>query len=349
MKILQAFIQKEFYHILRDKRTILILLIMPVMMILIFGFAISTEVQDIRCGIVAPNYTQSIQQSVERIKHNPYFISTPFYEIPQQAELDIKNNLLDMALIFPSDWNKTHQLNILIDASNPTLAQSEYYYLLGTILPNDTSIKMLYNPSMHSAFNFLPGIMGLIFILIGAMMTSVSIVGEKEKGSMEILLASPINPFQIILAKMIPYFTIAFVNLLTILIIAYSMLHIPINYSSMLPLVGISIIYIALALALGLLISNVVSSQVAALFISLLGLMLPVLFLSGMIFPIENMPIILQKISNLVPARWYIDAVRKLLIQGLSLEYIYKELIILISMFMGITGIATGKFKRKLN
>lgn len=349
MKILQAFIQKEFYHILRDKRTILILLIMPVMMILIFGFAISTEVQDIRCGIISPNYSQSIQQTVQKIENNPYFISTRLYTTPQEAEQDIRNNELDVALIFPHDWNKSHQLDILIDASNPTLAQSEYYYLLGTILPNDVSIKMLYNPSMHSAFNFLPGIMGLIFILIGAMMTSVSIVGEKEKGSMEILLASPINPFQIILAKMIPYFTIACVNLLTILLIAYSVLHIPLEIESLLPLIGISIIYIALALALGLLISNIVSSQVAALFISLLGLMLPVLFLSGMIFPIENMPIILQKISNIVPARWYIDAVRKLLVQGLNHEYVYKELSLLVGMFLSITLVAIAKFKRKLN
>ena len=179
------------------------------------------------------------------------------------------------------------------------------------------------------------------------MMTSVSIVREKELGTMEVLLASPIKPLYIILAKMIPYFVISCINLTTILLLAHFLLDIPMA-GSLTSLLAISIVYIILSLSLGLLISTVVKSQVAAMFSSLLGLMLPVLMLSGMMFPIENMPIPLQGVSNIIPARWYISAVRKLMIEGLSINYVTKELFILLGMTLFLTVIALKKFKNRL-
>ena len=356
-----AFIQKEFFHILRDKRTMLILLVMPVVMILIFGFAISTEIRNINVVIVSPNQSESVRQIVEKIEANEYFSVVGTLPSPHQIDRAMRSDRADIALVFDANFEQNASVQLVIDASNPMVATAEMFYLSGImhayftnklqgILPPQsigTSVRMLYNPQMKSSYNFVPGIMGLIFILICAMMTSVSIVREKEVGTMEVLLASPVKPLHIIFAKMIPYFVISCVNLATILLLAYFVLEIPM-VGSLFWLCTLSIIYIVLALALGLLISTVVTSQVAAMFGSLLGLMLPVLLLSGMMFPIENMPIPLQVISNVIPARWYIAAVRKLMIEGLAVSYITKELFILLGMTLFLIIVALKKFKNRL-
>ena len=356
-----AFIQKEFFHILRDKRTMLILLVMPVVMILIFGFAISTEIRNINVVIVSPNQSESVRQIVEKIEANEYFSVVGTLPSPHQIDRAMRSDRADIALVFDANFEQNASIQLVIDASNPMVATAEMFYLSGImhayftnklqgILPPQsisTNVRMLYNPQMKSSYNFVPGIMGLIFILICAMMTSVSIVREKEVGTMEVLLASPVKPLHIIFAKMIPYFVISCVNLATILLLAYFVLEIPM-VGSLFWLCTLSIIYIVLALALGLLISTVVTSQVAAMFGSLLGLMLPVLLLSGMMFPIENMPIPLQVISNVIPARWYIAAVRKLMIEGLAVSYITKELFILLGMTLFLIIIALKKFKNRL-
>ena len=356
-----AFIQKEFFHILRDKRTMLILLVMPVVMILIFGFAISTEIRNINVVIVSPNQSESVRQIVEKIEANEYFSVVGTLPSPHQIDRAMRSDRADIALVFDANFEQNASVQLIIDASNPMVASAEMFYLSGImqayfanklqgILPPQsisTNVRMLYNPQMKSSYNFVPGIMGLIFILICAMMTSVSIVREKEVGTMEVLLASPVKPLHIIFAKMIPYFVISCVNLATILLLAYFVLEIPM-VGSLFWLCTLSIIYIVLALALGLLISTVVTSQVAAMFGSLLGLMLPVLLLSGMMFPIENMPIPLQVISNVIPARWYIAAVRKLMIEGLAVSYIAKELFILLGMTLFLIIVALKKFKNRL-
>ena len=356
-----AFIQKEFFHILRDKRTMLILLVMPVVMILIFGFAISTEIRNINVVIVSPNQSESVRQIVEKIEANEYFSVVGTLPSPHQIDRAMRSDRADIALVFDANFEQNASVQLVIDASNPMVATAEMFYLSGImhayftnklqgILPPQsigTSVRMLYNPQMKSSYNFVPGIMGLIFILICAMMTSVSIVREKEVGTMEVLLASPVKPLHIIFAKMIPYFVISCVNLATILLLAYFVLEIPM-VGSLFWLCTLSIIYIVLALALGLLISTVVTSQVAAMFGSLLGLMLPVLLLSGMMFPIENMPIPLQVISNVIPARWYIAAVRKLMIEGLAVSYITKELFVLLGMTLFLIIVALKKFKNRL-
>ena len=356
-----AFIQKEFFHILRDKRTMLILLVMPVVMILIFGFAISTEIRNINVVIVSPNQSESVRQIVEKIEANEYFSVVGALPSPHQIDRAMRSDSADVALVFDANFEQNASVQLIIDASNPMVASAEMFYLSGImqsyfanklqgILPPQsisTNVRMLYNPQMKSSYNFVPGIMGLIFILICAMMTSVSIVREKEVGTMEVLLASPVKPLHIIFAKMIPYFVISCINLATILLLAYFVLEIPM-VGSLFWLCTLSIIYIVLALALGLLISTVVTSQVAAMFGSLLGLMLPVLLLSGMMFPIENMPIPLQVISNAIPARWYIAAVRKLMIEGLAVSYIAKELFILLGMTLFLIIVALKKFKNRL-
>lgn len=361
MRQFLAFIRKEFFHIMRDKRTVLILLVMPVVMIIIFGFALSTEIRNVNVVVVAPSSSESIRQIVAKIDANQYFNVVGALDSPSEIDREMRQDRADIALVFGSNFEREPSMQIVVDASNSVMATSEMFYLSailqdyftgkfrGAAPPQSigTNVHMLYNPQMKSAYNFVPGIMGLIFILICAMMTSVSIVREKEMGTMEVLLASPIKPLHIILAKMVPYLVISCINLVTILLLAYYLLDIPMA-GSLFWIGAISLVYILLSLSLGLLISTIVGSQVAAMFSSLLGLMLPVLMLSGMMFPPENMPTILQLISNVIPATWYISAIRKLMIEGLEFSYIAKELFILVGMALFLTVVALKKFKNRL-
>ena len=213
--------------------------------------------------------------------------------------------------------------------------------------PSLVSTNMLFNPQMLSAYNFVPGIMGMLLILICAMMTSVSIAREKERGTMEVLLVSPVQPLVIIIAKAVPYMLLSIVILATILTMSFFVLDVPLE-GSILSIVGISLIYILLALSLGLLVSNLANSQLTALLISAMIMLLPVIMLSGMIFPIESMPKILQWFTAIVPARWYISAMRKLMIMGVSFTYVLKETLILIGMTLLILTISLKKFKTRM-
>lgn len=206
--------------------------------------------------------------------------------------------------------------------------------------------RMLYNPQQESAYNFVPGVIGLILMLICTMLGSVAIVREKEYGSMEVLLASPLPPAYIILAKFVPYFTISCLNLLTILVLSVVVLNVPVA-GSVLYLLFVSLLYILVALALGLLISTLVRSQLAALLLSML-VIIPTIYLSGLAFPLESMPLPMQKISVIIPARWFIEAARKLMIQGVEIQYVLKETGILILMMVILTAIAIKKFKIRL-
>ena len=200
---------------------------------------------------------------------------------------------------------------------------------------------------MKSAYNFVPGVMGLILMLICAMMTSISIVREKETGTMEVLLVSPVKPLFIILAKAVPYFVLSFVNLITILLLSVYVLHVPVA-GSLFWLVAVSLLFIFVSLALGLLISTVTRTQVAAMLVSGLMLMMPTMLLSGMIFPIESMPAILQGISTVIPARWYIQAVRKLMIEGVDISLVLTEIGILTVMAVLLITVSFKKFKNRL-
>ena len=206
--------------------------------------------------------------------------------------------------------------------------------------------RMLYNPQSKSEYNFVPGVIGLILMLICAMMTSISIVREKEMGTMEVLLASPLPPIVIVLAKLVPYFVISCLNLTTILLLSTFLLHIPIA-GSLIGLVAITLLYILVALLLGLFISTLANSQLAAMLLSLL-LIVPTVYLSGLAFPIESMPEVLQRISNIGPARWYIAVVRKLMIQGVEMRYVLHETAVLALMAVVLLLVSWKLFKTRL-
>ena len=207
--------------------------------------------------------------------------------------------------------------------------------------------KMLYNPQMKSAYNFVPAVMGMILMLICAMMTSISIVKEKERGTMEVLLVSPIRPLMVIIAKAVPYLILAFAILIVILLMARYVLGVPLS-GSLFWILAVSTLYILLALSLGLLISNIAKSQLVALLASALLLLMPVVMLSGMMFPVESMPTVLQWLSAIIPPKYYIEAMRKLMIMGVGIGEVMKEVIVLIAMTVFFLTIALVKFKTRL-
>ena len=347
MSVFQSLIKKEVLHLLRDFRTVTVVLVMPVVLLLLFGFAISTEVNNVRIVAVAEQHTDETRQIIDRFRANAYFTFEGMVS-PNQVEGLLRKGEADAAIVFRTEDGKLkHQ--IIADASNTNLAQTATAYMesvVGTGRELPVVTNTLYNPQLKSAYNFVPGIMGMIFILICAMMTSVSIVSEKESGTMNLLLVSTVRPWTIILGKLVPYFLLSCLILTLMLVLGYTVLGIPFS-GSIVNVVWVSILYIVLALALGLLVSTIASTQVSALLVSGVMFMIPVVLLSGMIFPVENMPLPLQWFSCIIPARWYISAMRVLMIQQLPAGYVWTEIAVLSGMLLVVLTAAIKKFNAK--
>ena len=368
MKQFIAFVIKETKHILRDKRTMLILFGMPVVMMLLFGFAITTDVKNVRTVVVTSEMSPRTQQAVERLAQSEYFVITQTVNTPREAEQLIRSQKADMSLtLSPSpkgEGSSNLQWQIMVDGSDPNMAQQWTTYAQSILsqpvdgkhysLPSPfkfpsplgeglgvrpgLGVRLLYNPQMKSAYNFVPAIMGMLLMLICAMMTSISIVREKEKGTMEVM---------VIVAKAVPYLVLAFGILITILFMSRYVLGVPIA-GSLLSILAVSTLYILLALSLGLLISNVAQTQLVALLMSAMVLLMPVVMLSGMIFPVESMPQVLQWLAALVPPRYYIEAMRKLMIMGVGLDAVAREVAVLAGMTVVFLTVALKKFNVRL-
>ena len=359
MKEFWSFIIKETQHIMRDRRTMMILFGMPIILMLIFGFAISTDVRNVRTVVVMSQIDHQTQRMINALDESEYFKVLYKVHTPAEAEQLIRNQKADMGIVFSTDFASKHGgIQLITDGTDPNMAQQYNNYasqIMGTQLmnvmqkkaPNAIALKMLYNPQMKSSYNFVPGIMGILLMLICAMMTSISIVREKERGTMEVLLVSPVRPFLIILAKAVPYLVLAFVVLLAILLMSRYVLFVPIAGSLWLILL-VSTIYIFMALSLGLLISTIAKTQMAALLMSAVMLLMPCTMLSGMMFPIESMPHVLQWVAALIPPRYYISAMRKLLIMGVSFRYVLPEIITLLGMTTLFLTVALLKFNKRL-
>ena len=359
MKEFWSFIIKETQHIMRDRRTMMILFGMPIILMLIFGFAISTDVRNVRTVVVMSQIDHQTQRMINALDESEYFNVLYKVHTPAEAEQLIRNQKADMGIVFSTDFASKHGgVQLITDGTDPNMAQQYNNYasqIMGTQLMNVMqrkassviALKMLYNPQMKSSYNFVPGIMGILLMLICAMMTSISIVREKERGTMEVLLVSPVRPFLIILAKAVPYLVLAFVVLLAILLMSRYVLFVPIAGSLWLILL-VSTIYIFMALSLGLLISTIAKTQMAALLMSAVMLLMPCTMLSGMMFPIESMPHVLQWVAALIPPRYYISAMRKLLIMGVSFRYVLPEVVTLLGMTTLFLTVALLKFNKRL-
>ena len=364
MKQFIYFVVKEARHIIRDKRTMLILFGMPVVMMLLFGFAISTDVRNVRTIVVTSSLDHQTQRCVEALGANEYFDILYKVNTPAEAELLIRNQKADIAVVFLSGERRVKNeennsvVQVIVDGADPNMAQMYANYasqilgmksVEGRVKKQSSSLKttLLFNPQMRSCYNFVPGIMGMLLMLICAMMTSISIVREKERGTMELLLVSTIRPLMIIVAKVVPYLILAFIILVCILLISRYILDVPV-VGSLFWIFVVSGIYILVALSLGLLISTVAKTQLVALLASAMMLMLPSILLSGMMFPVESMPTILQYVSAVIPPRYYISAMRKLLIMGVDIDKVGHEVTVLLAMLTVLLTAALLNFKKRL-
>jgi len=362
-----AFVRKEFYHVFRDRKTLLLLFGLPIVQIILFGFALSNEIKNTK--IVICDYAKDAvsQQIINKIEISDIFEIEKSLLSHRQILEAFKEGKIKLAVVFPANFNNDlHHLNkaqiqIIADASDPNLATTLNSYVSNIILNYQldllkvnslpyqilTEIRMIYNPELKGATNFVPGVMALVLLLICVLMTSVSIVKEKETGTMEVLLVSPFNPLLVVISKAIPYLFISLINLAIILLLSVYLLDTPIK-GSVLLLFAESTLLIITALSLGLLISNATSSQQLAMIISLMVMLLPAMIFTGFMFPLENMPIALQIISNIVPSKWYYIIVKAIMIKGLGFSAVWKETLILLGMTVFLLIVSIKKFKIRL-
>lgn len=359
MKEILSFIHKEFLHIFRDARTMLIVLVMPVVQILLFGFAISTEVRNATVDIVGDPCDAAIRDIVPKLENNNNLSFGRFLDSPAQAEERLKKDESKAVILFNTGYDRDRgsgtraAVSIICDGSDPNTAQMVGNYVKSiltdvnaSVIPSP-SVKLVYNPSMNSSYNFVPGVMGLILMLICSMMTAVSIVKEKEFGTLELVLVSPVRPAWIIISKLVPYLVFSIVNYFSILLLARYVMHVPMN-GSFLILSLASLIFVGASLGLGLLISTISSTQQTALLICGMGLTMPTMMFAGIIFPCESMPMALQVVSDIIPAKWYIIIVKKIMIQGAGLMAIMPELLVLTGMMGLLLWVSVKNFKTRL-
>ncbi len=367
MNQFKGFIIKEFRHIFRDKRTMLILFGMPIIQVILFGYVITNEIKDIKIAILDNSKDAVTQELTNKIISSGFFKLEKNLQTYNEIEECFKAGKIKEIIIFEQNFaenlekEKSANIQIIADASDANTANLIVNYTSGIIMNYTKNInsnisgaakmkieeRMLYNETLAGVHMFIPGIMAMILMLISAMMTSISIAREKELGTMEILLVSPLKPAQIIIGKVTPYFTLSFINAISILAIGYFVFGVPIR-GNLILLMAESMLFILLALSLGILISTVTKSQQVAMMMSMFALMLPTMLLSGFIFPIENMPIILQWLCQLMPPKWFITILKNIMLKGTGFEFIWKETLILTGMTIFFIAMSIKKFKIRL-
>jgi len=367
MKKFAGFVKKEFYHILRDGRTILVLFGIPVVQLLIFGYAITNEIRNVRIAICDRSRDEVTRQITDKLLSSGYFILDEYLQDINHVDEIFKKGKVREVVVFEADFARnlekhgTAQVQLIADASDANTASLIVNYTQAILqdyisrqnahnqpqLRIDARVRMTYNEEMNSVYMFLPGTMTLILMLVSAMMTSISIAREKEMGTMEVLLVSPLKPAQIVIGKVIPYVALAFVNAITIIGLGYFVFEMPIRGSLTL-LLAESLLFISMALSLGILISTLAKTQKVAMFISVFALLLPTLLLSGFIFPIENMPVVLQWISHIMPPKYFIIIIKNIMLKGTGFIYVWKETLVIAAMMAVFIAISVKKFKIRL-
>ena len=363
---LRAFVIKEMHHILRDRQTLTVLLMMPLVQVILFGYALRSDVRDIRMAVVDPtpdNVTLELQSR---------FLATGRFEIVANSrstdiiEPMFRQTKADIALVFDPDFAahlrgaEPARLLVAIDASDPNTGTTYVNYTRAVIQAYQaelssatnqvtivTETRMRFNPTLESVNLFVPGLIALVLVLVSALMTAISLSREKERGTMEVLLVSPLTPQQIIVGKVLPYLALAFANVLTALLAAWLVFHVPFK-GSVLLLLTESILYTLVSLALGILVAARTASQRAAMLTAMLATMLPNSLLSGMIFPIASMPKWLLPVTYIVPARWFIVIARGIMLKGVGLGILWRETLVLSVMALFLLTAAMRSTKARL-
>ncbi|OYX28160.1 MAG: multidrug ABC transporter permease [Flavobacteriales bacterium 32-35-8] len=367
MKRFIGFIKKEFYHIFRDRRSLFILFGMPIAQILLFGFAITNEINNVDIAILDHSKDATTKEIINKIASSKYFSTKQIINREEDIASVFKKGQVKAVLNFEKDFSKNlikenkATIQIITDATDPNTANTISNYVNAILqkyqkeLNKDITMvyqivpetRMVYNPELKSVYMFVPGVMTIILMLVSAMMTSISITREKELGTMEILLVSPLKPIQVIIGKVFPYIFLSIINAAIIVMLSIFIFKMPVQGS--LFLLGLeSILFIISALALGILISTISATQQTAMMISLMALMLPVILLSGFIFPISSMPLPLQVISNIIPAKWFIIIIKGIMLKDVGLQFIWKETLILLGMTVFFMTLSVKKYKIRL-
>lgn len=367
MKKFWGFVVKEFYHIFRDKRTMLVLFGMPLVMMVLFGFVITNEIKDAKIAILDLSHDPTTQNITNKIASSGYFKIQENLTSDKEIESIFKKGYVKEVIVFENNFEeklyKTGKASVqlITDASDANQAKLIAEYTAGIIrvynneinsaykMPYkiETESRMFYNPELKGVYMFVPGIMAMILMLVSALMTSISIVREKEMGTMEVLLVSPLKPIQIILGKVMPYVFLSFINAGFIIILSLTVFNLPVQGSIIL-LLAECLLFIVLALSLGILISASTDNQQVAMLLSMVALMLPTMLLSGFIYPVENMPYILQLLCQLMPPKWFIEIVKGIMLKGVGLEMLWFETLILLGMTGLLLFISARNFKKRL-
>ncbi len=368
MKQLLAFIRKEFYHVFRDKRTLLILFGLPVVQIILFGFALSSEVKNIGAAVLDNAHDVQSEQIISKIRSSSYFNLKESVRDYNDIESRFKEGNIKCAIIFPNKFGADiytkdgAKIQVIADASDPNTATTLTNYLASIINNYQQQLnpeakltyqiipetRMLYNEEQNGSLNFIPGVIALIFMIVSTALTSVAVVREKEMGTMEILLVSPFKPILVLIAKAVPYLVLSLIDFIIILLLSVYLLDVEIK-GSLILIFAESILFIITCLSLGLLISNVTNSQQTAMLISMMGMMLPTMILTGFMFPLENMPKIFQILSYIVPSKYYYSIIKAVMLKGLGFTYVWKETLILLGMSSGLLFLALKNFKIRLS
>ncbi len=366
MKQFLAFVRKEFYHIFRDKRTLMVLFGMPLAQLLLFGYAITTEVNNANIGIYNQSGGQFTGQLVDKLTGSEFFRLAATVHSEAEMVAAFQTNKVKLVIVIPPNFeqdfaNGGTKIQLIADGSDPNLATilttSAEAIIMGwmrehaaqnlqieTITPQ---VRWHYNPELKSAQMFVPGVVTIILMLVSAMLTSISITREKELGTIEVLYVSPLKPATIIVGKVLPFALLSIVNASIILVVAWLVFGVPVTGSVVLLLLEM-LLFIFTALGLGVFISTVSATQQTALMLSLFGLMMPTILLSGFIFPIANMPLPLQIMSNIIPAKWFLIIIKGIMLKGVGLAFLWKETLVLLGMTAFFIGLSVKKFKTRL-
>ena len=367
MRAFWAFVKKEIFHILRDQRTLLILFGLPIIQIILFGFAITNEIRDAEMVVMDLSNDAYSREITQRLTSSGYFIEAERARTQAELEHAFRKGNVRVGIVFPARFADAiqhggkAQIQIIGDASDPNTASTLTAYASSILrdyqvekfrlqmpMQINVTMRMIYNPELKGAYMFVPGVITLILMLVSAMLTSITIAKEKEMGTMEILLVSPLRPPLIIIGKVVPYVILSFVNTITILLLSKFVFQMPFNGSLTL-LLAVCLLYILTSLSLGIFISPTVATMQEAMLISATGLMMPTVLLSGFIFPVEGMPLPLQIMSNLVPAKWFNIIIKDVMIKGVTLEYVLLPMGILVLMMVVLIGLSVKNFKVRLS
>jgi ABC-2 type transport system permease protein len=361
----RSLIRKETLHILRDRRTLAVLLLMPLVQVLLFGYALRTDVGEVRLSVVGPSLDEAGRSLLRELDASESIEVVGYSSVDAGVDGQFRRGDVDAALLLPAGFGPDlrrggAELLVLYDGLDPTRGRTIQAYVAGAIRSWERErypvrpagvvvpvTRMRFNPTLASANLFVPGLLAFVLTIVSALMTAITIARERETGTMEVLLVSPVRPAQVVVAKVLPYVGLAFFNAVTTLIVARIAFDVALR-GSVLLLLAQCALYVLVALALGVLVSSRAKDQRTAMMAVLLGMMLPTMLLSGFIFPISSLPPLIQPLTNVVPTTWFIVIARGIMLKGVGMEVLWEETLILAGMAVVLLGLSARNVRERL-